>query len=249
MTFKRWIWAGCAAGFLVLLLLLWIASSAATREAETQARWKEKIQQILVLTKDGKVIPSTFLLKSLEQQNLSFRAKLNTLLDALNRSEEMRVYGNSLEFKGDLFKVQRILLSRAASVSVALPPDIGFKEFTGKAIPASTELEGLSFQLAKVREFFMLMMECGVSEVRELKRGEIFQQRIEADEDVPFYRDFSFQTHFFCSPRAFQRFMARMGGGGSLFIVENLDVKLRAENSLEVQATVKAVSFSGSGGR
>ena len=249
MTFKRWIWAACAAGFLVLLLLLWIARSAASREEETQAHWKEKIQQILVLTKDGKVIPSTFLLKSMEQQNVSFRAKLNTLLEIMKHSEEIPAYGNSLEFKGDLFKAQRVLLSRAASLSVTLPPDIGFKEFTGKDIPPSTELESLSFQLAKMREFLTLIMDCGVGEVRELKRGEVSLQRIEPDEDVPFYRDFSFHAHFFCSPRVFQKFLARMGGGGSLFILENLDMKLRAEDSLEVQAAVKAASFSGSGGR
>ncbi len=243
MTPRRWIWTGCVAGLIVLLFVLWLVQVSTTGKHEAHVRWKEKIQQIRVLTKGGKVIPSVELLKNLEHQRVSSQAKLDSLLNTLNKSSHALAYENALAFKGDLFKVQRALLARGGALSIGVPADIGFKDFTGKEIPPVSELEALSFQLVKIRDFVELLMECPVGEIQDIQRGSIERQRIEPDEDPPFYQSFAFKVHFFCSAPAFRKFLSSLLGTGSVFILENLDVSLKSENVLEVEASVKAVSF------
>ena len=244
MTPLRWIGTGCVAGLIVLLFVAWLAQNAASSGNAAHGQWKEKIGQIRVLTKDGKVIPSVELLKNLERQRLSSQAKLDTLLGTLNKSGSVPSYENPLAFKGDLFKVQRAIVSRGGALSIGVPSDIGFEEFTGKEIPPLSQLDGLSFQLAKIKDFLELLMDCPVGQIKDIARGSVERQRAEADEEVPFYQAFSFKVHFFCSSGAFKKFLSRLLGSGSFFVLENLDVRLRSENTLEVEASVKAVVFS-----
>ena len=247
MTLKRWIAAGCAVAMLLLLTLAWAVQSAVSRNEAARARWSDKVSQIRVLTKEGKVIPSTELLKNLQRQQSDFGSKLNIILGRLKKREVVPMYASPLAFKGDLFKIQRALLARAQALSIRIPADIGFKDFTGKEIPPAAELKNLAFQLAKIKEFLELLLDCPVGEIRDIQRGASGQQRIgsgpKAGEEEPFYRDFTFQAHFFCSTGVFPKFLSALPQAGAVFVLENLDVRLRPQAVLEVQVTVRTVSL------
>ncbi len=240
---KRWIALGVATGLVVLGILFWIGHAAGRAHKNMQEQWQEKIQHARVLTNNGALIPSAPLLRTLEQCRLTCTEKIKILLTVLKQSQTIPEYENSLAFKGDLFKVQHALLARADAMSIGIPGDIGFKEFTGKEIPPSSELEELSFQLSKIKSFVELLMDCPVSEIAQIRRGAIHQRRMEPDEEIPFYQDFSFGVHFFCTAQAFKKFVTLLVRCGSVFILENLEVRLRSENALEVQADIRAVSF------
>ncbi len=244
MTVQRWMLVAITAILAALLGLAATVHHALERKSHGQMLWREKVQEVRTLTKNGNVIPSVHLLKDFEKQRLYFQDKLDVLLQALKAGAPAPEYGNPLEFKGDLNKIRRALLSRAEAMNIALPPDIGFKEFIGKEIPPSAELENLAFQLANVRDFLEMAMDSGILEIRELTRGAVSQQRVEPDEETPFYRDFAFQTQFFCSTKAFTKMLAQLQSGRPFFVLENADIRLRADNALEVRALFRGVSFS-----
>ncbi len=243
MTIKRWILAGCAVGLLIMLFVVWMAQVASSRQNAAQGQWQEKISQMRALTKNGSWIPSLELLRGLEGQSQQFTEQWNDLLAGLKKSELIPFYSNALEFKGDLFKLQRNLLAHAQVLSIEIPPDIGFKQYTGKEIPPASELAMLSYELVLIREFLELLLDCPVAQVKELERGPAGQRSIGKDE-APLYHDFSFTVRFHCSTQAFQKFLRQLLAPGSFFVMENLDLRLRSANALEVTGTVRAITFS-----
>lgn len=243
MTIKRWILAGFAVGFLILMFVVWMAQVASSRQKAAQAQWQEKITLIRALTKNGTWIPSLELWRGLERHSQTFTDQWDALLACLKKSEHISSYANALEFKGDLFKMQRNLLAHAQALSIEIPPDIGFKQYTGKEIPPTSELATLSYELVMIKDFLELLMDCPVAQVKELERGPAGQRSIRKDE-APLYHDFSFTVRFHCSTQAFQKFLKQLLAPGSFFVMENLEVRWRSANALEVVGTVRAITFA-----